>query len=410
MVAGTIAAVALMAATMASTAGAETFGPISFEPTAYATGNINGQNGWMKTGSYDVGVASVASFPAASGYGFGSQALRISNGVASGSFGDQTFSPALITSAGELLPVTHYDASFKIGSTKATLQPGLFVSVSPDDGTGDRMSYLGFEDAADGIHVIFYDVSDPGPLGTEAEFEESDIATLSRTSPHTIAFSIDFKPGPGNDVVQIFIDGALAHTGTTWEDYYRYDPEQAGNNNRVPLTNRLLFRAGGTSVAGNMGNGYLIDDVALGSQAAPGPTGAPGTTGANGANGASGTPGAAGAPAASNTIALKRKMAISFPSQSIAVGDDGVASVPVRCSGSVAQRCVGTLTLKAEGTVQKAVYSVLRGTQATVSVHLDERLRTLMLEGGSGVVAHAIARTEQDAGRPFRTARKLQLH
>jgi len=402
MVAGAFAIAALATAAVAPTAGAETFGPITFEPSAYAVGNINGQNGWMKTGGYDVGVASVASFPAASGFGFGTQALRISNGVASGSFGDQTFSPALVAPAGESLPVTHYDASFKIGSTQAAVQPGLFVSVSPDDGTGDRMSYLGFEDLADGIHVIFYDVDDPGPIGTVAEFEESDIATLSRASSHSIAFSIDFVPGPGNDVVKIFIDGALAHTGTTWEDYYRYDPEQAGNNNRIPQTNRLLFRAGGSSVAGNLTKGYLIDGVALGSQAAPAPAGPAGPAGTSGTS----TTGSTGNSA---TIALKRKMAITFPKGTVAVGDDGTADVPVHCSGSVAQRCVGTLTLKSQGTVQKAVYSVVRGTNATVTVHLGAALRAVMSTASDGVTARAVARTEQDSGRPFRTARRLAL-
>ena len=78
-----------------SAAVADSVGPITFEPPTYAAGNINGQNGWMKTGAYDAAVAAVSSFPAASGYGFGTQALRMSNAVTSGSFGDQTFAPPL---------------------------------------------------------------------------------------------------------------------------------------------------------------------------------------------------------------------------------------------------------------------------------------------------------------------------
>jgi hypothetical protein len=75
--------------------------------------------------------------------------------------------------------------------------------VSPDDGQGGRMSYLRFEDQPDGVHVFFDDVTDPGPFPTVATFNETDIATLSRTRSHSIRFSIDFKPGPGNDVVRI---------------------------------------------------------------------------------------------------------------------------------------------------------------------------------------------------------------
>jgi hypothetical protein len=263
-----VAAVAVLAvsAGFAVAAGADSLGPITFEPPAYTVGNINGQQGWKKTGAYDVAVAAVASFPAASGYGFGTQALRLSNAVVTGAFGDQTFTPALASPAGEAPAQTHFDASFQIGTTKSTEQAGLFMSVSPDDGSGGRMSYLRFEDQADGVHVFFDDATDPGPLGTVATFNETDIATLDRLHAHTIRFSIDFKPGPANDVVKIYIDGVLAATGTTWEDYYRYDPEQLGNHNVVPTTSTLEFREGGTAgVPANAGQGFLVDGVSLAS-------------------------------------------------------------------------------------------------------------------------------------------------
>ena len=62
---------AVMALGAVATAGADALGPITFEPTAYTVGNINGQNGWVKTGAYDAAVVANASFPAAAGYGFG---------------------------------------------------------------------------------------------------------------------------------------------------------------------------------------------------------------------------------------------------------------------------------------------------------------------------------------------------
>lgn len=137
------------------------------------------------------------------------------------------------------------------------------MSVSPDDGNGGRMSYLRFEDQADGVHVFFVDVADPGPFPTVAEFRETDIATLSRTRAHSIWFSINFKCGPGNDVVRINIDGRNKITGTTWEDYYRYDPEQVGNGNQVPQVDKLLFRQSGVPSPFNLGNGFLVDGVTL---------------------------------------------------------------------------------------------------------------------------------------------------
>jgi hypothetical protein len=275
---------------LASAAGADTIGPITFESSqGYVIGDINGQpilpgsgslpNGrWSKLGPYDVQVALVSTFPGAAGYGFGSQALRISDAVTSGSFGDQTFSPGLADEAGESgadnaglsggLRQPHIDASFLIGTTQADQQCSacatpLHMTVSPDRGDGARMSYLRFEDQADGVHVFFVDAIDKGPVGTMATFRESDVATLSRTSSHLVQFSIDFKDGPANDTVKIYIDGKLVKNGTTWEDYYRYDPEQTPQGNKVPTVDKLLFREAGTPNVTDAGEGFLLDRVTL---------------------------------------------------------------------------------------------------------------------------------------------------
>jgi parallel beta-helix repeat protein len=246
-----------------ASARADTIGPFTFEPPTYSVGDIN-QNGWMKTGPYDVEVASVSNFPDASGYAFGTQSLRLSDAITSGGFGDQTFSPPLASSAGEP-GAAHFDASFQIGTTSSALQSGLHMSVSPDDGNGSRMSYLRFDDQFDGVHVSFVDATNPGPSGAESNFSDTDIATLSRTSAHTIRFSIDFFAGP--DVVRIYVDGVLKATGTTWEDYYRYDTEQSGNGNVVPSISKLLFRESGAANLLNLGKGFLVDNLTLASSA-----------------------------------------------------------------------------------------------------------------------------------------------
>jgi hypothetical protein len=252
----------------ASFAGADSLGPITFEQPSYTLASINGQNGWKMTGTYDAAVASVASFPAASGYGFGAQALRISSAVTSGSFGDQTFAPPLATPASEASSTNHFEASFSIGTALSTQQPGLALSVSPDDGQGGRMSYLRFEDHADGVHVFFDDVTDNGPVGTPATFNERDIATLSRGSAHNVRISIDFNPGPGTDAVNVWIDGVLKATGGSWENYYRYDPEQTPTGNVVPVTRTLIFREGPWAPATmTANNGFLIDNVSMSTSA-----------------------------------------------------------------------------------------------------------------------------------------------
>ncbi len=244
-------------------------GAVTFE-SPFTVGSINGQQGWTKTGSYDVAVASVAGFPNAADFCFGSQALRASNAVTSGSFADQTFASPVASAAGESTGNNHFDASFKIGSTKSIQEPGLFLSISPSDGSDGRMSYVGFDDQADGIHVIFYDVPNattPGPCAPAgcAVFRAVDVATIDRTHAHSIKFSIDFVPGSGNDVVKLYVDGDLKITGTSWENYFRFDPEQAGGGNVVPTTSTLIFRAGGANDLGSIGDGYLFDEVAMAS-------------------------------------------------------------------------------------------------------------------------------------------------
>ncbi len=161
---GVVVAVLAVSAMLVASAGADSIGPTTFESPTFTLGDINGQDGWTKTGPYDAAVATVSSFPAAFGYGFGAQALRISNAVVSGSFGDQTFSSGLANPAGEAPAQTHFEASFNIGTTQAAQQSGLSIAVSPDNGSGARMSYLRFEDQADGVHVFFDDVTDTGPL------------------------------------------------------------------------------------------------------------------------------------------------------------------------------------------------------------------------------------------------------
>jgi hypothetical protein len=226
-------------------AAADTLPTISFD--GYAAGNINGQNGWSNTGSYDANVLSTSRF------GFG-QALQISNAKTSGSFGDQTFSPGLAQPAGESA-LRHFEASFNIATTSDDVQPGLAISVSPDNGQGARMSYLRFVDAADGVDVFF----------TDASFNQQRIATLSRTSAHTIRLMINFKTGPGNDDVKVFIDGKKGISATTWEDYYRYDSEQSAAGNQVSPVSKMLFRAGGNAASPTEGQGFLIDNLTLSS-------------------------------------------------------------------------------------------------------------------------------------------------
>jgi hypothetical protein len=252
---------------------------IDFETPNYHVGDINGQDGWSKTGAYDVAVVD------ATPYGhptFGGQALRMSNSTTSGGFGDQTFSKSLANEAGETTAENAsmsggtrqptFNASFDFASTQLTAQDDMYMSVSPDRGDGARMSYLRFEDQADGIHVFFDDYRDVAPHGSVSiadgcgagdDFTDIDIATINRSGVHNIRFHMKFMDGPGNDVVKIYIDGgAPVITGTSWEDYFRYC--EATNTSRT--VDSLLFREGGDeglTHPTNQSKGFLVDNLNL---------------------------------------------------------------------------------------------------------------------------------------------------
>ena len=75
---------------------------------------------------------------------------------------------------------------------------------------------------------------------------------------------MEFVDGPANDVVEIYINGTLVHTGTSWEDHFRFDPEQSGNGGQIVYpVNTLIFRAAGTAVPASLNGGYLFDNVVL---------------------------------------------------------------------------------------------------------------------------------------------------
>ena len=227
---------------------------------SFPSGSIDGHDGWSMFGNYDVAIVGNAY-----GYSslFASQSLRISDAVTHDSFGDQTFAKALADAAGEG-GQSHFEAQFDIASVMQDVQPGMHISISPDRGDGSRMSYLRFEDDTYGINVFFDDVQG---TSNPAYFNETQIAkNLSRAVPLRVKISMDFIPGPSNDVVKIWIDGVLKITGTSWENYYRYD-SKVSNEKTPRIVKTLLFRESGQANLSDFrkGQGYLIDNLSLSS-------------------------------------------------------------------------------------------------------------------------------------------------
>lgn len=253
---------------------------IDFE--AYTIGTIHNQDGWSSAGAagsgcavYDHVVVDATSYGYAS---FGSRSLRMSNAVTSGCFGDQTFSKSLTDEAGETTATsagmsggvrkTHFEAQWDFASTTPSAeQPGLSVVASPDRGDGSRMSWVQMTDTATGLGVNFFDVqgtSDPANFVGPTTVASG----LDRALPHTIKITVDFVEGPSNDIVRLYVDGELRLTGTTWENYYRFDSE-ADPEGGPRTVDSILFRTGGTAVPILAGFGFLIDNLSMATSNAP---------------------------------------------------------------------------------------------------------------------------------------------
>ena len=261
---------------------------VDFETPTYATGSPNGQDGWVAQGSAGSGCALYdhAIVPNTYGYtAFGSQTLRMSSAVTSGCFGDQTFSKPLPNEVGEETADnggqsggtrrTHFEAEWMFASiVPGAEQPGLHVVASPDRGDGARMSWVQMADTPSGLEVDFYDYQDRDALGSPAspadgcsgadDWYMTVVASgLSRAVPHTIKLVMDVYEGPHNDVVKIYVDGVLLHTGTTWEDYYRWCSESWPPQFVSRTVDSILFRTAGTANPATFGNGFLIDNLKL---------------------------------------------------------------------------------------------------------------------------------------------------
>ena len=254
---------------------------VNFENPPYVIGSISGQDGWSNAvnPAYDQGVVANTF-----GYSsFGSQSFRISDAVTSDSFGDWVFAKPLTDAVGEASASAgtfsvgtrqrHFEMKFDIASASpSSQQPGLHVSVSPDRGDGSRMSYLRFEDQPDGIHIFFDDVTDPSHVINADKFNETDIAIINRSVPHTIRLTMDTLDGPDNDVVKVWVDGVLKITGTSWEDFYRFDSEQAFEPTpRIVKTVIFQSRTGSGPVTNpaDLGKGFLFDNFSMSSGPIP---------------------------------------------------------------------------------------------------------------------------------------------
>jgi len=213
----------------------------------------------------------------------GNNAWRMSNATTTSGFSNQPWSPS-VAAAGEpgsflrndrgadhtspLNPpnpnggatVGQFFFEFDFWSSTGAVQPGLALNVSPGPRqSSDRLSFLGLSgDSGGGLGITFFDTNAAGGFVGPVQ-----VATgLDASKVHHVAMQISFVDGvngdgSGNDVVNIFVNGVLAHTGTTWETFYRLP----ANGAREVAVDSVMFRASGTAAPATSGNGFVFDNV-----------------------------------------------------------------------------------------------------------------------------------------------------
>jgi hypothetical protein len=259
----------------------------------FTDGTINQQFGWTvedqwgnSANIYDQAITLDA---------VGTRVWQMSNAITSQSFSNQPCSPITAQVAGEpgsslwndygpnfTQPFNppHYGANATVstfytrvmfGSATGAPQPGLALSLSATAKQSTvRMSWVGLQDSGSGIDLGFFDYVDDSYRFTEMA------TNLSYTDLHTVETTIDFMAGPANDVVKVFLNGTLIHTGLSWEAFYYSNEQIVPGEPRLQAVNALLFVARGTAAPATTGAGYYFHAVEVSNiPPTPAPTATP---------------------------------------------------------------------------------------------------------------------------------------
>ena len=256
--------------------------------------SVNGQGGWTVEDQW--GNTSWGNNPAeydeevtADGT---NMVWRVSNAVTTGGLSDQPMShvadaagetgsalwndrgpdhthPLSPPNPGEYASTPYFYGAFDFRSATAAAQSDLAISISPTAKQFDgRQSYVSLvDDGVNGFDVFFYETGHTGDIWGNSDTWVEIASDLSYSGWHNIEFSMEFVDGLqnvggdlyGNDIVNVYVDGSLAHTGSSWETYfYGADPYGTGAPHAV---NALTFALRGTAAPTTLGGGFYFDNV-----------------------------------------------------------------------------------------------------------------------------------------------------
>jgi len=158
--------------------------------------------------------------------------------------------------------------SFRSATGAAQTNLSVVLSASAKQSTV-RMSWMQIQDnGSTGFNLNVYDINPDGTFPGAATMIASG---LSYSDLHTIETGITFNDGFNNDVMNIWLNGALIHTGSTWENYYRFNELITPGTPRLQAVDSMLFRVAGTAATGTSLNGFYFEDFAISNNIVPAP-------------------------------------------------------------------------------------------------------------------------------------------
>lgn len=221
-----------------------------FTSETFNLGRINSQFGWESAAgeAFDEEIENIGS-QACRGQGV----WRISNSYASGGFGNQPRSPAFTKSSGESTlrspgggDSMYYEFFFR---TKSVVSDSSAMDVSfASSPSIDRLDLIRISNASDlskGLQILMRD-------GVNLNVHEVAI-NLTRGVWHHLKVVVQTPDGFNNDVLKIYVNGILAGTYTTWENWRQAQP--ASNL----AFSRVLFRIPAT-IHVPTAEGFYLDD------------------------------------------------------------------------------------------------------------------------------------------------------
>jgi hypothetical protein len=191
--------------------------------------------------------------------------------------------------AGELNPagghLVHNDAGCGQPTTATFYAEVDFKSVT---GAPVEMNLSIVPSSHDSRHGFVRLIDDGAGSGLDLEFFDTIGATifnstildlnLSYTDWHTLGIEIFFVDdlavgvlgdtnAEGNDVVNIYVDGTLVHSGTSWESVYAANTIDA---RRIQSVDRLLFARSNGVIPAQLNGGMYFDNVLVTDSCPPG--------------------------------------------------------------------------------------------------------------------------------------------